>query len=510
MAQFSLDLLNASAGRLGLRHRAGPIDARTISSIDVVAIDQLTTVSAGTLVVILADEHPPPFRIDVALRQASARGLSGLVFTADLALAETATTLAERGGVPVFDAPGVKPADLAVVLDRALSGGASEAMMRASAAVEQSAAAAAGQDATVEDILTAAGGALGIELSLIDDPAAEWSASDTVCIGEVPIGRLVAAADDAAASVALPVVASLMSRTAQRRMRDRFAPAQSRADLLVELVLADPSRVEGFVDAAARLGLPLQLSHVVAWLSPSAPADPDARAPRSVQAALELFALQLVDGRDEMWHLAFLQDELMIVCTEHHGSGDHQRRLREVAMQLQNRARTLAGEGWAYTVGLGTPQAGALGLRQSAAEARIAAESAIAAGRADGIELTDVTGLHRVLLDMYASPTSRSLLQDILRPLDALGPERATTAVRTLLAYLAHRNSLVHAGRDLSLHPNAVGYRLKRIRQTLDLDLDDPDTRFAVELACRVRLLGDTRRATLPRHPNVSATHSAP
>jgi sugar diacid utilization regulator len=233
---------------------------------------------------------------------------------------------------------------------------------------------------------------------------------------------------------------------------------------------------------------------VAGWLKPTALGDPDARPPRGVEPALELFALQLVEGREEMWHVAFIQDDMLLVSTEEHGAGDHQRRLREVGIRLQQQARRLAGPGWAYTLGLGTPQLGATGLRQSAAEARIAADSAVAAGRPGGVELTDVTGLRRVLLDFYASPISRSLLHDVLAPLDALGPERATTSVRTLLAYLAHRNSLASAGRELNLHPNAVGYRLKRIREVLQLDLDDPDVRFSVELACRVRLLGASRR----------------
>jgi DNA-binding PucR family transcriptional regulator len=277
---------------------------------------------------------------------------------------------------------------------------------------------------------------------------------------------------------------------AQRRSRDRYAPTQSRADLLVELVLADSTRAEGFVGQAARLGLPLPQSHVVAWLAPTRPSDTDARAPRSVQPALELFALQLVEAREELWHVAFLQDDLMLVCTEEHGAGDHQRRVREIAILIQRQAQELAGSDWTYTLGLGTPQLGALGLRQSAAEARIAAESAIAAGRFGGVELTDVTGLRRVLLDVYASPISRELLHDVLRPLDELGAERALQSVRTLLAYLAHDGSLVHAGKELMLHPNGVGYRMRRIRELLGIDLTDPDARFAVELACRVRLLG--------------------
>lgn len=494
MAQYSIEDLRTDAERLGLSHRAGPADDRAIERVDLIAVDALGTVATGTLVIITGEEQPPPFRIDVALRQASARRLAGVVFASDLVLPETAAVLAGRAGVPVFAAPGMKPADLAKAIDRAIAGGASEAMMRGALAVERATAVAASGDATIETILEAASAALGIRVELVEDASASWSESDAVCIGEVPIGRVVASSPDAATGVAVPVIAALLSRAVQRSTRDRYASTQSRADLLIELVLAESSRVEGFVGQAARLGLPLQQSHVAAWLAPTSAADPHARAPRTVQPALELFALQLVESREEMWHLAFLQDDLMLVCTEEHGAPDHQRRVREVAMRIQEQAHLLSGPGWAYTLGLGTPQLGAIGVRQSAAEARIAAESAIAAGRLGGVELTDVTGLRRVLLDVYASPISRDLLHDILRPLDALGQERALTAVRTLLSYLAHDSSLVHAGQELMLHPNGVGYRMRQIRERLDVDLDDPDVRFAVELACRVRLL-----AAVPR-----------
>jgi DNA-binding PucR family transcriptional regulator len=55
------------------------------------------------------------------------------------------------------------------------------------------------------------------------------------------------------------------------------------------------------------------------------------------------------------------------------------------------------------------------------------------------------------------------------------------------------RNSLARAAAVLTLHPNAVNYRIRRIEQTLNLDLDDPDTRFAIELACRLRLVTRAR-----------------
>lgn len=494
VAQLTTTGLLAQAERLGVALAAGPTGGTTIERVDVTSLAELPSLPAGTLAVVAGDEPPAPYLVDVAVRQASARGLAGIVMPAGFAPTETAAALALRGGVPVLVSLAARAPDLAVTIDRVISGGAAESMTRAAFAVEKATeAAAAGAGDAVAAILDAAGTALGIRVGLQEDLATSWTDADAVFVGEVPIGRLVAETGDPAATVALPVVASLVSRAMQRQLQDRFAPNQSRADLIVELILAESGRVDGFVAPAARLGLPLQLSHAVAWLRPQHRSDPGLRAPRFVEAALELHTLQLIEDRPELWHIAFLQDDVILVSSEDHGAGDHQRRLRDVVTQIQAQARRIAGDDWTYTVGLGTPQTGAAGLRQTAAEARVAADSAIAAGRLDAIELTDVTGLRRLLLDFYASPVSRNLLDDILHPLDALGPERSTTAVRTLLSYLGNRNSLAQAGRELNLHPNAVGYRIRRVREQLDVDLDDPDTRFAVELACRVRLLGAGR-----------------
>jgi sugar diacid utilization regulator len=483
------------ASRLGIRHLSGPATGPAIVRVELVDLDALTALSPGTLAVVLpAAARIEPYRLDIAVRQASARGLAALVFVENVRLPDTATALSDRGGVPILSAAGARASDLAFALDRLVSGGASEIMTRAAFTIEEATRAAA-EAGTRDVVLEAASSAAGVRITLVEDPDVTWMDSDAVCIGDVPIGRLVPERSDPAVAIALPVIASVLSRTLQREMRERFAPTQSRADLIVELVLAESSRVEGFLGQAARLGLPLHLSHVAGWLTPTQGADSGRRPSPSVQPALELFALQLVDRRDELWHIAFIQDDALILSTEEPGAGDHQRRLREVSSAIQAQANALAGGEWEYTLGLGTPLTGPAGLRQSAAEARVAAESAIAAGRTGSVQVTDVTGLRRVLLDFYASPTSRSLLHDILQPLDDWGPERATTAARTLLSYLGHRNSLGLAGRELNLHPNGVAHRLKRIREALGVDLDDPDTRFAVELACRVRLLGTSERA---------------
>lgn len=494
--QVQLEAILAQADRLGLRLIAGPDHGIPVSRVEIAALDALENVPTGSFVIAApaAGREPSAYHFDIAVRQAVAREFTALVVTGGYRIPETARLLATRAGLPLLttDSPGAS--ELGVVIDRIVRGGASESLARAEFAMQEVAAAAAAHPGrSREAILAAATRALGTELR-IDDSTVEWTEPDAVCIGEVPVGRLVAGSTDAAVHLAIPVIATILSRSLQHEVRDRFAPIRSRADLILELLFAESARVDGFAADAVRLGLPLQLSHVVGWLRPTHAADPEARPSAALQSAVELFALQLVEDRPEQWHVATWHDDVVLVASEEHGAGDHQRRLRDVAGAVREHAGAIAGDAWLYTLGLGTPQMGPSGLRQSAAEARIAAESAIAGGRAGVVQVTDVTGLRRVLLDFYASPLSRRLLDDVLAPLDALGPERSATAVRTLLAYLGHRNSLARAGRELTLHPNAVNYRIRRIETRLGLDLDDPDNRFTLELACRVRLLGSQAR----------------
>ncbi len=497
MAQVTVADVILQAEHLGARCVAGAPAGVPVTGVEILALDELNDATEHAIAIVTTPDGaiPRPYQVDIAIRRAIAAGCAGLVFVGAFPVAETSRALADRGGLPVIMSEGIA-SDLAVLMDRTIRGGAEEAMSRAEFAIQRvisASAAEAEQTSGVgvrEAILEVASTTLGVPVTLVEDASASWLEPDAVCIGEIPIGRVHAERDDPAAAIALPVIASVLSRALQRELHGRFGSVRSRAELIIELIFAESSRIDGFAMDAVRAGLPLQLSHAVAWLTPKHASDPDRRAPTVLAPSVELFALQLVDQREEQWHLAMRRDEIVVISSEELGAPDHQRRLRDVMERIVAHAATIAGPEWTFTVGLGTPQSGAAGLRQSATEARVAAEAAIAGGRFGTMEATDVTGLRRVLLDFYASPLSRTLLDDILSPLDALGPERATISVRTLLSYLSHRNSLARAGAELNLHPNAVNYRIRRIEQSLELDLADPDVRFAAELACRVRLIG--------------------
>jgi len=138
---------------------------------------------------------------------------------------------------------------------------------------------------------------------------------------------------------------------------------------------------------------------------------------------------------------------------------------------------------------VGAPHEGPTGLRASAAEARGALLAARAALKPAGVAAHDAVGVQRMLMEWYASDTARASVRDQLAPLEKLGPARADTAIRTLAAYLDEQGSIIRTAQKLHLHRNAVANRLRGITELLEMDLDDPDQRLALQLACRARLL---------------------
>ena len=139
--------------------------------------------------------------------------------------------------------------------------------------------------------------------------------------------------------------------------------------------------------------------------------------------------------------------------------------------------------------GVSTPHEGPLGLRAAAAEARSAIVAARAAGKPPGVTAQDASGVQRMLMEWYASDTARASVRVQLAPLERLGRARAETAIRTLAAFLDEQGSVNRTARRLHLHRNAVTYRMRRITGLLGVDLEDPDQRLALQLACRARLL---------------------
>ena len=95
-------------------------------------------------------------------------------------------------------------------------------------------------------------------------------------------------------------------------------------------------------------------------------------------------------------------------------------------------------------------------------------------------------GLYRLLLAMNGTAELRSFYQETLGKLFEHEKRGDGELIRTLEAYFAGRSSPTEAAERLHVHRNTLLYRLRRIQAVTGLDLDDPETRLALNLALHV------------------------
>jgi hypothetical protein len=85
----------------------------------------------------------------------------------------------------------------------------------------------------------------------------------------------------------------------------------------------------------------------------------------------------------------------------------------------------------------------------------------------------------------------RALAARRLAPLEDVRPGTRERLAETLLAWLSHGGSRKAVAEELHLHPQTVAYRVGLLRDLFAGQLDDPRTRFELEVALRGRQLLD-------------------
>jgi len=86
------------------------------------------------------------------------------------------------------------------------------------------------------------------------------------------------------------------------------------------------------------------------------------------------------------------------------------------------------------------------------------------------------------------------LAADRLAPLEELSGGSRKRLVTTLRVWLAEQGRLGPVAQRLGIHPQTARYRLARLRELFGGRLDDPDSRFWLELALRVQERRERRR----------------
>jgi sugar diacid utilization regulator len=248
--------------------------------------------------------------------------------------------------------------------------------------------------------------------------------------------------------------------------------AKSRRDLFEALLRGDaPERTRALAEA---LGLQVDAQYVVmvATFGPSERVSTN----ELLRRAAEILRRRLRDAGVDAFPIR-REDELVLLVP---WASDHRRTLHaavepaaESLAQMYG-ARLVAGAGMACD-GLGA-------IRLGYQEARLALQRASATGRF--VALADAT-LFDSLLGLGA-PAVQRRLPTWARELAADGAEQ-NDLVHTLLAYLAADMSIEQAAHALTVHPNTVRYRLRRLSKRTGLDTGC--FYDLVELVTAVRLL---------------------
>jgi purine catabolism regulator len=267
------------------------------------------------------------------------------------------------------------------------------------------------------------------------------------------------------------------------------AQEQPRGDFVASLLAGDLPEPQLVEHRAARLGYRLGTAHNVLVLRPAGPSHQsvghDATGDRKIE---ELLAWQL--GTDAQMLPYRVADGLAMVVLAVERFGD----ARALGAWAANFHRRLASEWSPPTVsaGLGQAQHGLDGIHeayQGAVWALDLGERLFGPGHFT--RLQDL-GVYQLLLAVQHSPVLPEFYRELLGPLVEYDRLKRADLVQTLDSYIAAGNSPSETAARLHLHRNTVLYRLRRIRELLGRDPDEPEERLALQLALRARhVLGE-------------------
>jgi sugar diacid utilization regulator len=486
-------------------------------------LGELEDAPAGSFVVLsrAASEEAVDYRLDMALRWAAIHQVAAVAAFGGKLWRPTLTAMdiAERAEVAMVSIPGgIELTWLLPALIRETGGPADQALGRAEqglAAVLAAEGSGADVDTLRDDVSRALGVPVGFRSAALvngsapeadggldgagagsgagaEDPDGEVSAP--VVVGTQLLGHFVA--PDAhgdlavAARLVLHTAASAAGRLLDIAARARELPVRSRSELLAELLMTETQNEE-LLERARQLSLPVGGWHLVVHVEAENLDDlrrDEVHSFEILETAGQV-ALAAVARAGGTWHVSRVARAVVLVrmTTARPGPQAGLQTMRAAGRALD--AIRDRFPGLRVRAGVGTPHEGPVGLRASAAEARVALLAARAGGRPDGVAAHDAVGVRRMLMEWYASDSARASVRSQLAPLEELGQARGETAIRTLATYLDQQGSIIRTAEVLHLHRNAVTYRLRRITELLDVDLDDPDQRLALQLACRARLL---------------------
>jgi purine catabolism regulator len=98
--------------------------------------------------------------------------------------------------------------------------------------------------------------------------------------------------------------------------------------------------------------------------------------------------------------------------------------------------------------------------------------------------------IYRLLFQIEHNPELIAFQEEMLGPL--LAQENSRELIHTLETYFRHNSNVSQSAEALFIHRNTLNYRLERIAEMLNQDLEKPETRLALQLALYIHTMSGT------------------
>jgi len=152
--------------------------------------------------------------------------------------------------------------------------------------------------------------------------------------------------------------------------------------------------------------------------------------------------------------------------------------------------------------GISRPYDGLRNLREAYREAKDSVNIAQELGENDDTTFYGDLKLYQLLLALKERNLEhlQHFFHETLVPLVEHDERKQSELVRTLEGFFAANGNLAQAAKDLDVHRNTLVYRLDKISELTDIDLNDPDNRLLLHLALKVQRVLATVPERLPNY----------
>ena len=99
----------------------------------------------------------------------------------------------------------------------------------------------------------------------------------------------------------------------------------------------------------------------------------------------------------------------------------------------------------------------------------------------------DELGIFKILSHNYLNDELKDFYKSTLKPLVDYDSKKSTELVTTLESYFRNNGNLSKISKDLYAHYNTILYRISRINEISQMDLNDPDDKLNFQVALKIR-----------------------